>query len=839
LYWALDAVSYFPRDSFGRSQFIYEGKRIDMKKFIEVALVLAIFLLNGSAALAQAVTSSDPNFTPSILKSGLSAPNGVAFRSPTGDLVVPQNGANQISLVNAGSGGTKSFAAQSFPQDVAVRSSDGLVAVRTQAAAGQASGPIDFYSSTGALLGSILVGQLPAACVGGLAFDSSGNLYVAAGPVLEGGSCDSFNWALYEFVQGVEGATPSTSSSQVTTFNQGDIIAGLAFSAAPLPLGTLYAVSSSNGNVYQITLCGDCEFISANQFAQVPTGGDSPVVTPSGIAIDPLSGDIYISELSGPNIVRMPPPTFCDGICLESVETPAFASGFSNTFGLAFDTTGNLYVNETNTGKLWKFTRNSSATTLQQILQGQTLTFINPNPTMSDQTQTIFIPQSANLCDAKGRCAAFIQAIFVPVQKATLDARLMQGSSGDSQFFGGGPVPSGTTCQPILSASHNLDKCVNVVQKCYDASQKPFDICPVHEPSASTDLIQLTFKWTDPNFQAGPTTAFLIDFDAAPDTSTLTNITDTEDPGGGTKSLCSVTMTAILGTETGDFSIGPISPITVSGGPGATAVPVNSLPAGDSVNGFSGPVTLSLSDVPTGITANLNGSPSVTVNLTAGNTDSSTMLNVTVGSGFGSANTPAGIATVVANLLASGCIDSSGVANALTSKLSAAQSALNGGQIQTAINTLGAFQSQVQAQSGKNISNSCTTTFTLIVTGTSGEVHLASANVSATVSAAGILAADASSAITRLAGANTADPIVGTVQNAPPAGTTVTIFNGATPVLTTSTDPTGFYYFPNTGLVKGVNYTIKVTPPGVFNVTPASQLFTWAGKGLVFNFTIF
>ena len=280
------------------------------------------------------VVSQDPNFTPSVLKSGLSGPSGLVFRSPTGDLAVPQNGANQISLVNASSGGTKSFAAQTYPQDVAVRANDGLVAVRTQVVAGQASGPIDFYSSTGTLLGSIAVNQLPAACVGGLVFDSNGNLYVAAGPALEGGSCDSNGWALYEFEQG-DGTTPSTPSSQVVAFFAGDLIGGLAFASAPLPSGTLYAISSSNGNVYEISVaCFDC---GTTLIAQVTTGGDSPVVTPSGIAIDPLSGDIYISEFTGPNILRMPPPNAsCDVECLATPST--FATGFSNTFGLAFDT---------------------------------------------------------------------------------------------------------------------------------------------------------------------------------------------------------------------------------------------------------------------------------------------------------------------------------------------------------------------------------------------------------------------------------------------------------------------------------------------------------------------
>jgi hypothetical protein len=788
---------------------------LPIRRFLPFSAFLLVGVLLLPRLSSAQVVSQDPNFTPSVLKSGLSGPHGVVFRPPTGDLVLSQNGAGQVSLVNATSGAAKTFATQSLANQIAVRSSDGVVAVTTGSA-----GPIDFYSSSGTLLGSIAaVGS----CIGGLAFDAGGNLFVAAGPNIEG--CQSN--ALYQFSGPMPwNATPPFSS--VASFNGSDDIEGLAFSAAPPPpfgSGTLYAVSSTTGSIYQVT-CLDCGGdVSINPIATAPSS-----FSPWGIAIDPLSGDIYISEFTGPSILRMPPPgASCDGVCLATPST--FATGFSNTFGLAFDANGNLYVNET-AGNLWKFTRNSFPTAQQQILQGQTLTFTNPNPAMSDQIHTIFIPQSASLCDTNGHCAAFIQAIFVPVQKATLDPRLMLGSFGDSNFFGGGPVPVGTTCVPILSASPNAasPNCVNVVQKCFDANHRPFDICPVHEPSGNTDLIQLTFKWTDPSFVAGPNTAFLIDFDTAPDTGTLTNITDMTDPGGGTRSLCSVTMTANLGTAASDFSLGPIpSPVTI--GTPAT-VPVTS------IGTFNSQVDLSVSDVPPGVTAALNHT---SVTPSPGSTDSTTTLTVTVGPTFGSANTPAGIATVIANLLASGCIDNSGIANALTSKLSAAQAAINGGQIQTAINTLGAFKSQVQAQSGNHISGSCTTTFTLIVLGTSsGKVHLASANVSVTATnAAGILFTDASNAITKLAGANTPDPITGSVLNSS-SGTKVTISNGATVVLTAFTDPTGFYYFANTGRVKGVIYTIQVTVPSGFNgVTPTSQTFTWGGKGLAFNFTLF
>lgn len=50
-----------------------------------------------------------------------------------------------------------------------------------------------------------------------------------------------------------------------------------------------------------------------------------------------------------------------------------------------------------------------------------------------------------------------------------------------------------------------------------------------------------------------------------------------------------------------------------------------------------------------------------------------------------------------------GLIDNAGIANALTSKIQAAQSAATTGQRQTAINILGAFENQLSAQTGKHV----------------------------------------------------------------------------------------------------------------------------------------
>src|SRR5258708_32765091 len=94
-------------------------------------LLLGILLLPHPSS-AQGVVSNDPNFTPSVLKSGRSVPSGLVFRPPTGDLVVSEFGANQVSLVNATTGAITTFASQPSADEIAVRSSDGLVAVKTQ-----------------------------------------------------------------------------------------------------------------------------------------------------------------------------------------------------------------------------------------------------------------------------------------------------------------------------------------------------------------------------------------------------------------------------------------------------------------------------------------------------------------------------------------------------------------------------------------------------------------------------------------------------------------------------------------------------------------------------------
>jgi Holliday junction resolvase len=688
------------------------------RSFILGILAVLTGWLFSTAPLKAQVGSNDPNFTPALLKSGLSMPSGVVFRPPTGDLLVSQQ--NEVSIVNATSGATSTFVSipGTFPDKIDVRSSDGLVSVIIGP-----FGPINFYNSSGSFQGSInesvignanlgLVGPETTVCLSGAVFDASGNLFVAAGPAAlsEGAptGCLSTNWGIYEFA-GSPGTPWTATPTRVTPFSFPAMIQDMAYSAAKPPAGTLYEIDSQK-NVYEMPLtppCTDCG-ISLSFVASV-----SAAVNPRGIAIDSLLGDLYITDFGGTNVFRVPAP----GLTGDPSPT-VFATGFSNTLRLAFDGTGNLYINETNGGNLWEFARNSGATSLVHLTSGKinAFTFTNPIHGMSDQKQALMIPASATLGGA-----AFLRDVFVPVEPNTLNTTLQNGTTGDTSFFGGAPVPAGTTCIQVPSAasSPTHPNCVVVIQQCFDANQNPFAICPVQEPSNSTDLIQLTFSYAG----SQPTNpAFLIGFDNG-DGQDLTDITigSNTDPtvGGGTKGLCSKDFGATLPAGSGDFSL-IVSPstldLTATNSASATATLT-------SVNSFASPVALGVSDVPAGLLATLTP-PSVTP---SANGTASSVLNV----GFSTNSTVADISTIIENLLANGCIDNPGIANALTSKLSAAQMAISGGQIQTAINILRAFKHQVRAQTGKHIASSCTTIFPLLVTGTPfvGTMRLTSANV--------------------------------------------------------------------------------------------------------------
>ena len=312
---------------------------------LRLYLGLVSTLLFVSAASGQ-VTTSDPTVTVTVLTSAVSGPTGLAFRplslpQPTHDLVVGQFGTNTVPLVDAISGATTSYVSQTAPSFIAVRASDDLVAVTPQSAA-----LVNFYDTAGTLKGTISARFAggPTSCLVGVAFDSAGNFYVATGTSTSypDAGCPSQVSAgmssIYEFA----GATPWSVLSPTLIASGLDALQGLAFTTRGGPSGSLFAVSNFNGKIYQEVLGAAS---TTTPIATDPSAGGGD---PTGIAVDPVKGDVYITEFTGGTLTKLKIP---------ALTFSTFASGFTNPSGLGFDTGGNGYVADFGANKIWKFSR--------------------------------------------------------------------------------------------------------------------------------------------------------------------------------------------------------------------------------------------------------------------------------------------------------------------------------------------------------------------------------------------------------------------------------------------------------------------------------------------------
>ena len=170
--------------------------------------------------------------------------------------------------------------------------------------------------------------------------------------------------------------------------------------------------------------------------------------------------------------------------------------------------------------------------------------------------------------------------------------------------------------------------------------------------------------------------------------------------------------------------------------------------------------------------------------------------------------TTTSISNEINQLLIAGCIDNAGVANSFTSKLSADQKAIDAGNFKTAINILGAFINELEAQSGK---------------------HVCTAGATA-------LTKDTQSLINSLPMSSVPNPILGWVSTSAGtgiSGATVSIKDPTGNTVATSTsDVLGFYYFAEVSMLNtGTTYTVQVTglPAGFTTSSPAFQTFTWGG----------
>ncbi|HXY54708.1 MAG TPA: SdrD B-like domain-containing protein [Nitrospirota bacterium] len=297
-------------------------------------------------------------------------------------------------------------------------------------------------------------------------------------------------------------------------------------------------------------------------------------------------------------------------------------------------------------------------------------------------------------------------------------------------------------------------------------------------------------------------------------------------------------------TNPANFSLGPLVPMAVSTGEtNTTSVTINS------INGFSSPVTLSVSSMlPDGVSAAFTPDPvtppaggtassaltvsllplvtsgtfTMTITGTSGSLTDSTNATVTVNASTSS------ISSVIEELLTAGCINNEKVANGLISILSAAQKAIDAGHLQTAIFILDVddFITGVLAHFGNGIASSCTV----------GGI---------TFNPAQVLIKDVTALNDSLKVSATPNPVSGYVVDSSGlgiSGIAVNIVNAAgKTVARVRTDVMGFYLFPTTRvLTTGSTYTVQVTvPAGYTTSTPAIQTLTFEGTAITLgNFVL-
>jgi hypothetical protein len=231
-----------------------------------VVFAFSLLMLVAGGSPASAAVSNDPNYTASLLTSGLSGPdNGVLFRPATNDVLVSEFFGGKVTSVNASSGAKAPFASVPSPDEMAIDSL-GDVYVKEHP-----KGPIFRFSAAGTPLvpASFSASCLPFKDPTGMAFDAADNFYVACSgtPPLE----ERIEGEILKFAAGT--------FTSPTEFARGfPSLEGMRFNSA----GKLFVTDFVNGRIYEVKPGGTTQ--------AEHTLWASGLTSPLNVAFDPCSG---------------------------------------------------------------------------------------------------------------------------------------------------------------------------------------------------------------------------------------------------------------------------------------------------------------------------------------------------------------------------------------------------------------------------------------------------------------------------------------------------------------------------------------------------------------------
>jgi sugar lactone lactonase YvrE len=269
--------------------------------------------------------------------------------------------------------------------------------------------------------------------LGGLAVDSSGNLYIA----------DAANGV-------VEKVTTAGILSIIATSSALGVPAGVAVDS----FGNLYVADSGNDVVEKVTPSGTLSIV-AGKIGQsgVPSPGpatSSDLDNPGGVAVD-SSGNLYVAD-SGNDVVEKVTPSgtlsILAGNGQRDVPTagPATSSALDDPNGVAVDSTGSLFIADT------------SNNVVEEVSAGSTAPSVTLGVSLAGSGSGSVSSTPSGIACGSACSAQFSQGKQVTLTEAPTPGSTFAGWSG------GECSATASTCQLTLNAAENVTATFNTAQ---------------------------------------------------------------------------------------------------------------------------------------------------------------------------------------------------------------------------------------------------------------------------------------------------------------------------------------------------------------------------------------